>query len=60
MYDTLLLSWIGTEKWEFLKVATLALAKSLDAYVTYLKSQCKKMAAHHSACSIPVADIGSS
>ena len=47
LYDALLLSWLSTKKWEELKGATLALAKSLDNYLAYLKQQSKKMTLHH-------------
>lgn len=56
LYDALLLSWLNTDKWNVLKVATRELAKSLDKYTAYLRSQSKKMALHHTSESISVAD----
>ena len=56
LYDALLLSWLSTKKWEELKSATLALAKSLDNYLAYLKQQTKKMTLHHYSAPESVSD----
>ena len=47
---------MSAEKWQALKEATLTLANSLDSYLTYMKSQTKKMALHHTTTSLSVAD----
>ena len=56
LYDALLLSLLSTKKWEELKSAMLALAKSLDTYLAYLKQLTKKMTLHHYSAPESVSD----
>ena len=55
LYDALLLAWLDTPEWHAFKEATEKLARALDSYLSYLRSQNKKMQIHHDSPGISVA-----
>ena len=56
LYDSLLLAWLNTPQWASFREATEQLARAVDFYVGYLRSQNKKMKTHHLSEAIPIAD----
>ena len=56
LYDALLLAWLNTQEWHTFREATEKLARALDSYLSYLRSQNKKMQIHHASPGISVAD----
>ena len=56
LYNLLLLSWLNTSKWREFREATEKLAQALDSYLSYMRSQGKKMKEHHISPGVPVTD----
>ena len=56
LYDSLLLAWLNTSQWASFRETTEQLARALDFYDGYLRSQNKKMKTHHLSEAIPIAD----
>ena len=56
LYDHLLLAWLNTPEWLCFREATEKLARALDSYLSYLRSQNKKMKVYHDSPASHVAD----
>ena len=58
LYDHLLLSWLSASPaWQSFKEGTEKLAIALDSYLSYMRSQNKKMKLHHDSSAMNVASV---